>query len=480
MKRVFRMVAVILCVVLMVGTLAGCASRTNTKDEGTKTTVNNSNKPSEQSPTTEANKDNAEQNSEMAGWKGEFTEEQIASFYNDVIKVGYSENFKYVTKGYAVGSGEGAEQVNYFMDLVREKFPNAEFVKIEDPYDTDAILSAGCDVVFGLDTYALQFLKSKSGLKEFEPEWAEEVSANLNDKDNQYFAIGKDMIVSVYRMTGIPEDSADLEKQKDNEKFGGIEISGVEAVTDLWKEGSAYVGKYELDRYASDWSETANKTFLVGLLSNYIDKGAESTDFVSEEGWNQLQAMIDGRSAEWAEAEEKKNVCGTGAYINNIADTQISINYATDAIDKMAWYWAAGKCARLGVIEYSPVPTFIYGAAIMASTTNTEASQLFMDYIGATETVYEMAKHMRTLIPANKNVFTEANVKELDENGSGAEYKDYTAAIDAEKNKIVRIIPTRQYMFPVMSMESQEIDWDFVCEHIDTWVAKANAMVKGE
>ena len=79
-----------------------------------------------------------------------------------------------------------------------------------------------------------------------------------------------------------------------------------------------------MDRYSSDWNETANKTFLVGLLSNYIDKNAEGTDFVSEEGWNQLQAMVNGRSAEWAEAEEKKNVCGTGDFINNIAQTQIT------------------------------------------------------------------------------------------------------------------------------------------------------------
>lgn len=42
----------------------------------------------------------------------------------------YTESFKYITKGYTVGSGEEAEQVVYFFDLVREKFPNAEFVKI--------------------------------------------------------------------------------------------------------------------------------------------------------------------------------------------------------------------------------------------------------------------------------------------------------------------------------------------------------------
>lgn len=463
-----------LCIVLGVGMFAGCKSEPGTQDEGNKKNEGNP------SPTAEAGKENPGQNNEEAGWKDKFTNEQLAAFYNEAIKVGYTESFKYVTKGYTVGSGEGAEEVNYFKDLVREKFPNAEFVKIEDQYDTEAILAAGCDVVFGLDTYALQALKSRSGLKEYEPEWADEISANLNDKDHQYFAIAKDMILSVYRMTGAPEDSADLEKQKDKETFGGIEISGVGNVTDLWKEGSAYIGMYELDRYSSDWSETANKTFLVGLLSNYIDKNATGTDFVSQEGWDQLQAMINGRSAEWAEAETQKNVCNTGDFINNIAKTQISINYATDAIDKMAWYWAAGKCARLDVIKYPSVPTFIYGAAITASTTKAEASQLFMDYIGQAETVSEMAKHVRTLIPANQNVFTETNVKELDENGSGSEYKDYTAAIDAEGNKLVRIIPTRQYMFSVIGMEAQEIDWDFVCEHIDAWIARANAMVKGE
>ncbi len=475
MKRLLRTVALMLCIVLGVGMLAGCKSGTGTQDGNDKTNGNNEGAPS---PTTKVDKDNAEQNNGTGSWKDAFTSEQLTAFYNEPVKVGYTENFKYVAKGYKVGSGEDAEEVNYFMDLVREKFPNAEFVKIEDQYDTAAILAAGCDVVFGLDTYALQSLKSSSGLKEYEPEWAGEISANLNDADHQYFAIAKDMILSVYRMTGTPEDSADVEKQKDKETFGGIEISGVGEVSDLWKEGSAYIGKYELDRYTGDWNETANKTFLIGLLSSYIDKNAESTDFISEEGWAQLQAMINGRSAEWVEAKTQKNVCNTGDFINNIAKTQISIDYATDAIDKMAWYWAAGKCARLDVIKYPSVPTFVYGAAITASTTKTETSQLFMDYIGAAETVFEMAKHVRTLIPANKNVFTESNVKELDENGSGSEYKDYTAAIDAEGNKIVRVIPTRQYMFSVIGIPAQEIDWDFVCEHIDAWIARANAMGK--
>lgn len=99
-----------------------------------------------------------------------------------------------------------------------------------------------------------------------------------------------------------------------------------------------------------------------------------------------------------------------------------------------------------------------------------------MDYIGAASTVLEMTKHVRTMIPANINVFNEANVKELDENGSGSEYKDYTAALDAEGNQVVRIIPSRQYMLKAMSIPAQQIDWDLVCEHLDAWIARANEM----
>ena len=71
---------------------------------------------------------------------------------------------------------------------------------------------------------------------------------------------------------------------------------------------------------------------------------------------------------------------------------------------------------------------------------------------------------------------SEANVKELDENGSGSEYKDYSAAIDAEGNQVVRIIPSRQYLFKANSFPAQDIDWDLVCEHLDAWVARANEM----
>lgn len=469
MKKVTRSLAALLCALLLFGMLAACQSPDpGPGSAGPGSTPGGQQQDPPGGPT--------QQQPEDTGWRSAFTEQQIADFYNAPIKVGYTENFKYTTKGYTVGSGDSAEEVNYFQDLVREKFPNAEFIKLEDQYDTAAILAAGCDVVFGLDTYALQALKQASALRAFEPEWAGEVAANLNDADGQYFAISKDMILSMYRVAGVVDDSADLVKQQDKETFGGIEITGVSAVTDLWKEGSPYLGRYELDRYMSDWNEPANKTFLVGILANYLDPSATATDCVTQEGWDQLQAMIDGRSKEWLGAETQKTVCATGDYINNIALTQISFDYASDGMDKAAWYWAAGKCARLDAIRYSYVPTFIYGAAILSATDKAEAGQLFMDYIGAAPTVLEMTKHVRTMIPANTAVFNETNVKELDENGSGSEYKDYTAAIDANGEKIVRIIPSRQYMFTVSSIPAQDIDWDLVCEHLDAWIARANAM----
>lgn len=466
MKKVTHILAALLCCTMLLGMLAACQSAAPGSSE-----------PAQPSAGQEQNTpDVQEPEPKDTGWKGEFTEQQLADFYNATIKVGYTEDFKYTAKGYTVGSGDNAEEVNYFQDLVREKFPNAEFFKIEDQYDSAAITAAGCDVVVGLDTYSLQGLKKAAALKEFVPEWAGEVAANLNDGDNQYFAIAKDMVLSMYRVTGVVDDSADLEKQKDKETFGGIEITDISAITDLWKDGSAYIGKYELDRYMNDWNDLANKTFLVGLLANYLDPSATDTDCVTQEGWDQLQAMIDGRSKEWLNAETQKNVCATGDYINNIAATQISLDYASDGMDKAAWYWAAGKCARLDVIGYSDVPTFIYGAAIMSATSNLEASQLFMDYIGAASTVLEMSKHSRTLIPANTSVWSETNVKELDENGSGSEYKDYSAAIDAEGNQVVRIIPSRQYMLTVSSIPAQDIDWDLVCEHLDAWITRANDM----
>ena len=468
MKKMMRILAVLLSNVLLFGTLAACQPA----GQGPSGQVEPSTGPQQTAPASQE----VEPGPEVTGWRAGFTDQQLADFHDAAIKVGYTEDFKYTAKGYTVGSGENAEEVNYFKDLVREAFPNAEFLKIEDQYDTAAIMGMGCDVVVGLNTYALQALKRSAALRAFEPEWAGEVAENLNDADGQYFAISKDMILSMYRVTGPVDDSADLEKQKDKETFGGIEIADVSAVTDLWKEGSAYIGRYELDRYMNDWSDLANKTFLVGILANYLDASAVDTDCVTQEGWDQLQAMIDGRSKEWLDAETQKNICATGDYINNIAATQITFDYASDGMDKAAWYWAAGKCARLDAIQHPYVPTFIYGAAILDSTDKAEASQLFMDYIGAAPTVLEMVKHVRTMIPANTTVFNETNVKELDKNGSGSEYKDYSTAIDAEGNQIVRIIPSRQYMLRVSSIPAQDIDWDLVCGHLDAWIARANDM----
>lgn len=465
MKNTTKIVAMLLCAVMMLGIFAGCQEQEPTNPSGTGpqgTTGPSTTAPVEQT------------------WKDAYTDAQIAEFYNTAIRIGYTESFKYTTKGYTVGSGEDAEEVVYFFDLIREKFPNAEFVKIEDENDTAAIVAANCDVVFGLNTYSLQALKAASALKEFVPEWAEEVGANLNDDDNMYFAIAKEMIISVYRVPGVVDDSADVAQHQDKETFGGMDVTGLTDISDLWKEGSAYIGKYELDKYMNDWNDLTNKTLLVSLLSSYIDTNAADTDCVCAEGWAVLQAMLDGRSKEWVGAETQKGVTNTGAYINNYSNTVISIDCASNAIDKMAWYWAAGKAARLAVVDYGAVPTYIYGAAITATTNHVEAAQLFMDYIGAASTVVEMSKHVRTLIPANTTVFNETNVKELDENGSGTEYKDYTAALDADGNTVVRIIPTRQYMLSVSRTGAQDIDWDVVCQYLDAWVARANAMTNPE
>ncbi len=467
MKNTCRLIALLLCAIMMVGIFAGCAPKDPTNPTNdTNPTQGTEPTPTEPTPTEPV----------IKNWKDAYTDAQIADFYKAAIKIGYTEDFKYTAKGYTVGSGEYAEQVVYFFDLVHEKFPNAEFVKIEDQYDTDAIIAANCDIIFGLNTYALQALKAASALKEFAPEWAEEVGANLNDDDNMYFAIAKEMIISVYRNTETVTDSADTAKHQDKETFGGMDVTGLTNVTDLWKEGSAYIGKYELDAYLNDWNNLANKTLLVSLLSQYIDTTATDTDCVSAEGWALLQAMLDNSSKEWAEAETKKIVTNTGAYINNYSNTVIAIGAASNSIDKMAWYWAAGKAARLSVAEYGAVPCYVFGAAITATTTNVEAAQLFMDWVGTADVVAEMYKHVRSMIPANLNVYTAVSAKELDENGSGAEYKDYTAALDADGNKIVRIIPTRQYMENVAKIEAQNIDWDVVCQYVDAWVARANAM----
>lgn len=478
MRKTKKIVAMLLCGMMMLGTLAGCQGQDATDSKGTEnqqtssgTTTGTQNTESTDSSTNSETVENVEKT-----WKDAFTEEQMKNFYNAAIKIGYTESFKYTTKGYTVGSGEAAEQVVYFFDLVHEKFPNAEFVKIEDENDTAAIVAANFDIVFGLNTYSLQNLKAASALKSYVPEWAEEVGVNLNDDDNMYSAIAKEMILSVYRVTGTVDDSADVPKHQDKETFGGMDVTGLTDISDLWKEGSAYIGKYELDKYMNDWSDLTNKTLLVSLLSKYIDTNATDTDCVSAEGWAMLQAMLDGRSKEWVNEETQKGVTNTGAYINNYSNTVISIDCASNAIDKMAWYWAAGKAARLDVVEYGAVPAYVYGVAITNTTANVEAAQLFVDYIGSASTVTEMAKHVRTLIPANKTVFNETNVKELDENGSGAEYKDYTNALDADGNKIVRIIPTRQYMLSASQIEVQDIDWDVVGKYVDAWVARANAM----
>ena len=172
MKKTTRIVALLLCAVMMLGIFAGCQN---------------------QNPTGSTPQGNTEPTGTTApvikNWKDEYTEDQIKGFYNAAIKIGYTESFKYTTKGYTVGSGEDAEQVVYFFDLVREKFPNAEFVKIEDENDVTAIAAANFDIVFGLNTYSLQALKAANALKAFVPEWAEKVGANLNDDDDMYFAI---------------------------------------------------------------------------------------------------------------------------------------------------------------------------------------------------------------------------------------------------------------------------------------------------
>ena len=93
MKKTTRIIALLLCTVMMLGIFAGCQKQDTPP---TTTPV---------APTTAPT-------------------EPAIDYTQAAIKIGYTEDFKYATKGYTVGSGEDAEQVVYLFDLVHEKFPN--------------------------------------------------------------------------------------------------------------------------------------------------------------------------------------------------------------------------------------------------------------------------------------------------------------------------------------------------------------------
>ena len=98
MKRTTRIIAVLLCAIMMMGIIAGCQNQDPTGTQGTTNPTGTTNPSGTTAP--------VEQN-----WKDAYTDAQIAEFYNTAIKIGYTEDFKYTTKGYTVGSGEDAEQV---------------------------------------------------------------------------------------------------------------------------------------------------------------------------------------------------------------------------------------------------------------------------------------------------------------------------------------------------------------------------------
>lgn len=81
MKKTTKIIALLLCAVMMLGIFAGCQNQDPTTT-GSKPQATNPSNPTD--PV-------------IKNWKDEYTADQIKGFYNTAIKIGYTESFKYTT-----------------------------------------------------------------------------------------------------------------------------------------------------------------------------------------------------------------------------------------------------------------------------------------------------------------------------------------------------------------------------------------------
>lgn len=377
-------------------------------------------------------------------WYDKYSENEIKEIYNKPIKIGYTTSFTYTETYYEIGFGNNKKTVYPFKELITDKFPNAEIIKIPNENDINGIINAKYDVVYGLNTYTLQRLKQEFYLKKFAPEWKNEVTYGLNDKDDQYFAIGKEALVTLYNYNYYTNDVA------------------IDNYSDLWNN-EAYNGLYSLNYAKADWNNVINKTFLASVLIDYRDDNAKDNLYISQEGWDEVKKMKDNL---------QKNGITSSTVLNTPAfkteedscPTKIVIDSATDGVDKLTYYRNNPKTifARLEVAEQRKIPFFAYGAAITVDTEYFETAKLFMEYVGSEEIEKEMSVNKRTYFPANNKVLTLETAYAMDNDEAGLDYKSK--------------YETRQLLYRINKLEVKEIDWDFIVRNINSWITKVKTL----
>ena len=372
-------------------------------------------------------------------WYNQYSKEEIQSFYEYPLKVGYTENFTFTNTSFEVGYGNNKTTIYPFEELIRSQFPNTTFHKIINESDTISIINDNYDVLYGLNTYSLEKLKAEFYLEAFSPQWANQVQNELNDPQNTYFAIGKEAIVTLYDYSYYTQDV------------------NFDNILTLYQNEN-YQNHYALNYIKSDWTHVVNKTILASILYPYRSNDETAIDGISLEGWNHLEKLLTYMKKDNINSS---TVLNDSSFKNTENEIKIVLDNATDAMDKLTYYRNNPKKikARLEKVPQKEIPYFIYGAAITRSSKCLESSKLFIEYVGSKEVEEEMSRNKRSFFPANDEVLTQEKAYRLDIDQAGLDFKSG--------------YETRQLLYRLKKTKIMAIDYEFVTKHIDEWITKA-------
>lgn len=124
------------------------------------------------------------------------------------------------------------------------------------------------DVVFGLNHMFFEQLKAEDILIPYEPVWANEIEAGINDADNYYHGLVKQALILAYNPEFI--DSADL-------SGGYVELAN----------SNEYQGLYQA---RDDLGSATAKVIVASILSQFQDENGELG--ISDEGWETIDAFF--------------------------------------------------------------------------------------------------------------------------------------------------------------------------------------------
>ena len=258
-------------------------------------------------------------------------------------------------------------------------------------------------MTYGLNHIFFEQLKAEDVLIPYEPVWANEVEAGINDPEGYYHGLVKQALILAYNPEFVDESLVP------------------ESYLDLANDDK-YAGLYQA---RDDLNTATAKVIVASILAQFQDSNGELG--VSEEGWETIKRYFEN-GVQIPEGEDYFSIFASGV-------GPIGTMISGELVAKMEQYGAEP------VFIYPEVgtPLVVESIAIVKGTEKEELAKEFIDWFGSAEVQGAFAGEFNA-VPANENAMDKVsefqagifeNVKPQD-----IDWKFVTENIDAWVEKL--------------------------------------------